>query len=453
MDQAEFDRVAASFAAFHAEFAPLFGRKEAQRRSEQYMRGVLVQQTDRRNAENVAETLEGASPRALQRLLTEAPWPTEPVIDRLQAYLGARLNTPEGIFVLDESGFPKQGQKSVGVARQYCGALGKVGNCQLGVVLAYVSARGHALVDKRLYLPPPWTDDAARCRVAGVPPEVGYQSTADLGLARLRQARAAGHLQGHWVTGDDAYGKVPTLRDALDAEGWTYVLEVPQTTPVFTQPTAVVVPPWSGRGRKPTTPRLAPDAAPAQSVHAVADGLPARAWQELTVAEGAQGPRTYQFVALRVWESRDGLPGRACWLLLRRNLDGSEPRYYLSKAPEDIPLLTLAQVAAARWVIETEIQTAKGETGLDEYEVRSWAGWHHHSTLALLAGAFLLTLQQDWGGKDAPAHAPASQPRAARAAAPAHVDAGGAPALARRHPRAQRAGQTLTHQTSSPPAA
>ena len=136
----------------------------------------------------------------------------------------------------------------------------------------------------------------------------------------LRQARAAGHLQGHWVTGDDAYGKVPTLRDALDAEGWTYVLDVPQTTPVFTQPTEVVVPPWSGRGRKPTTPRLAPDAAPPQSVQAVADGLPVTAWHALTVAEGAQGPRTYQFVALRVWESRDGRPGRACWLLLRRNL-------------------------------------------------------------------------------------------------------------------------------------
>ncbi len=114
------------------------------------------------------------------------------------------------------------------------------------------------------------------------------------------------------------------------------------------------------------------------------------------MAEGAQGPRTYQFAALRVWESRDGLPGRACWLLLRRNLDGSEARYYLSNAPEDTPLLTLAQVAAARWTIETEFETAKGETGLDEYEVRSWAGWHHHLTLALLAGAFLLTVQQDW---------------------------------------------------------
>lgn len=453
MDQAEFDRVAASFAAFHAEFAALFGRKEARRRSEQYLRGLLVQQTDRRNAENVAETIEGATPRALQRLLTEAPWPTEPVIDRLQAYLGARLNTPEGIFVLDESGFPKQGRQSVGVARQYCGALGKVGNCQLGVFLAYVSARGHALVDKRLYLPPPWTDDPARCRAAGVPEGIGAQSTAALGLAMLRQARAAGHLHGSWVSGDDAYGKVPTLRDALDAEGWRYVLDVPAATPVFTQPAEVVVPPWSGRGRKPTAPRLAPEAAAPQSVQRVADSLPATAWQELTVAEGAQGPRTYQFVARRVWESRDGLPGRACWLLLRHNLDGTEPRYYLSNASEDTPLLTLAQVAAARWVIETEFETAKGETGLDEYEVRSWHGWHHHITLALLAGAFLLTVQQEWGEKDAPADPPASQPRAARAAPAADLDAGRVAPVAHRHPGAQRAGQALTHQTSSPPAA
>src|SRR5437588_1556988 len=453
MDQAEFDRAAASFAAFHADSAPLFGRKEAQRRSEQYMRGLLVQQTDRRNAENVAETIAGATPRALQRLLTEAPWPTEPVIERLQASVGARLTTPEGIFVLDESGFPKQGKKSVGVARQYCGTLGKVGNCQLGVFLAYVSARGHALVDKRLYLPPAWIDDPARCQAAGVPEAVGYQSLAELGLAMLRQARAAGHLQGSWVTGDDAYGKVPTLRDALDAEGWRYVLDVPQTTPVFTHLAPVVVPPWSGRGRQPSVPRLAPGAPPPQSVAAVAASLPPTAWQDLTVAEGAQGPRTYQFVALRVWESRDGLPGRACWLLLRRNLDGIEPRHTLSTAPPNMPLLTLAQVAAARWVIETEFETAKGETGLDEYEVRSWQGWHHHITLALLAGAFLLTMQQEWGEKDAPAHAAPSQPGAPGVAAAADVDTRRATPVAQRDPRAQRARQTVPHQASPPSAA
>src|SRR5438270_12050574 len=217
----------------------------------------------------------GATPRTLQRLLTEAPWPTEPVIERLQAYVGARLTTPEGVFVIDESGFPKQVRKSVGVARQYCGTRGKVGNCQLGVFLSYVSARGHALVDKRLYLTPAWSDDPARCRAAGVPAEeIHYQSKADLGLALLRQARAAGHLQGSWVTGDDAYGMVPTLRDALDAEDWRYVLDVPATTPVFTQVTATAVPPWSGRGRKPTKPRLVPGAPAPETVQAVAASLP-----------------------------------------------------------------------------------------------------------------------------------------------------------------------------------
>jgi SRSO17 transposase len=454
MDQAEFERVAVSFAAFHAYFAPLFGRKEAQRRSEQYLRGLLVQQTDRRNAENVAEMIEGATPRTLQRLLTEAPWPTEPVIERLQAYVGLRLNTPEGIFVLDESGFPKQGRRSVGVTRQYCGALGKVGNCQVGVFLSYVSARGHALIDKRLFLPEPWTQDPERCRAAGVPQgEIRAQSKAELGLAMLAQARAAGHLQGQWVAGDDAYGMVPTLRDALDEGHWRYVLDVPKTTPVFTQPTPVELPAWSGRGRKPTTPRLAPNAAPAQTVAQVAATLAAPAWQEVTVAEGAQGPRTYAFVARRVWESRDGLPGRACWLLLRRNLDGSEPRYYLSNAPEDTPLQTLAQVAAARWTIETEFETAKGEVGLDEYEVRSWAGWRHHITLALLANAFLLTVQQEWGEKDAPDHPPPDQSGAARAPAPAHLDRARSLALADHDAAAQRAGQARPSPTALAPTA
>ena len=308
-------------------------------------------------------------------------------------------------------------------------------------------------MDKRLSLPPAWIDDPARCRAAGVPEEMRYQSKAELGLAMLRQARTAGHLHGSWVTGDDAYGMVPTLRDALDAEGWRYVLDVPETMPVFPQAAATAVPPWSGRGPKPTQPRLVPGAPAPQSVQAVAASLPPTAWQDLIVAEGAHGPRTYQFVALRVWESRDGLPGRACWLLLRRNLDGSEPRYYLSNAPADTPLLTLAQVAAARWVIETEIQTAKGETGLDEYEVRSWRSWHHHIALALLAGAFLLTLQQDWGGKDAPDHASASQPGATGAAAAADVDTRRAPPVALRHPRAQCAGQAVPHQASPPQAA
>jgi SRSO17 transposase len=423
MDLVNFEQVAASFATFHQEFAPLFGRTEARERSEQYLRGLLVQQTDRRNAENLAESIDGATPRSLQRFLTESPWADELVIDRLQRYVGQRLNRPDGVLVLDDTGFGKQGKKSVGVARQYSGTLGKVGNCQVGVFLAYVTAQGHALVDKALYLPREWTDDRQRCRAAGLPEEIGYQSKAALGLALLRRARQAGHLTAQWVTGDSGYGEVPTLRDTLDAEGWYYVLEVPSNTHVFSQAAQVAVSAWSGRGRKPTQPQLVAGEPGPQSVPAVAASLPPAAWQALTVAEGAQGPRIHEFAALRVWESRDGLPGRACWLVLRRDLDGSEAKYFLSNAPVDTPLLRMAQVGAMRWPIETEFQTEKGETGLDEYEVRSWLGWHHHITMALLAGAFLLSLQLDWGEKDAPDysatdHAPATTPAAA-----AHLDA------------------------------
>lgn len=414
--------MANAFAEFHQEFAPLFGRTEARERSEQYLRGLLVQQTDRRNAENLAETVEGATPRSLQRFLTESPWDDGPVIDRLQGRVGQRLNQPDGVFVLDDTGFAKQGKRSVGVARQYSGTLGKVGNCQVGVFLAYVSAQGHALIDKALYLPKAWTDDRQRCREAGVPEDVGYQTKAELGLGLLRRARQVGHLTTEWVTGDSGYGEVPALRDRLDGEGWRYVLEVPSTAHVFTQAAQMAVPAWSGRGRKPSQPQLVAGEPRPQSVPAVAASLPAAEWHELTVAEGAQGPRIHQFAALRVWESRDSLPGRACWLVLRRDLDGSEAKYYLSNAPADTPLLRLAQVAAMRWPIETEFQTEKGETGLDEYEVRTWLGWHHHITMALLAGTFLLSLQLDWGEKVAPDHSTADNPGAAAPAAAAHLD-------------------------------
>ena len=449
MDAGLFAQVVPAFAAFHQRFAPLFGRKEAQRRSEQYLRGLLVQQTDRRNAENVAEAIDGATARSLQRLLTEAPWPGDPVIDALQAFLAERLAPADdmSVFVLDDTGFPKQGTQSVGVARQYSGTLGKVGNCQIGVFLAYVSARGHALVDRRLYLPRSWTDDPERCRRAGVPTDVSYQSKAELGLAMLRQARAAGHLPGRWVTGDEAFGQVPTLRAALDAEGWWYVLEVPATMRVFAEPAATVVPAGTGRGRPPTRRRLADGAPPAQPVAAVATALPASAWHELTVAEGAQGSRTYQFAACRGWECREGVPGRETWVLLRRNLDGSELKYYLSNAPATTPLPTLAWVSAMRWPIETAFATYKGETGLDEYEVRSWLGWHHHITLALLAGAFLLQLEQEWGEKAAAGEPAAGQPGRPRAASPADLDDHGRVGLAGGHGAAQRPCPTLPRAT------
>ena len=448
MDTATFERVAEHFAAFHQHFAPYFGRPEARKRSEQYLRALLLQHADRRNAENLAEAVPGATPRALQRFLTEAPWSTGPVIDALQQYLAPWLSAPDGVFVIDESGFPKQGKHSVGVAPQYCGALGKVANCQVGVFLAYVSARGHALLDGRLFLPRVWTDDPERCRRAGVPKQVTFADKADLGLELLRQARERGHLQAQWVTADEWYGRGGEFRDELEKDGWRYVLQVPHDLEVFTEPAKLEMEQRGGRGRKRKRPRLAEDSPRPRPVGSILQEWDEAAWSVLTVGEGAQGPLTYHFAALRVWESREGLPGRACWLVLRRNQDGSEGRCYLSNAPAETGLWTLARVCSRRWPIETEFQIEKSEVGLDEYEVRSWQGWHHHMVLSLLAGAFLLTMQQEWGKKDAAPDAAASEPGVTRVAAAARVERGRPAGVDARYAAAQRARQALTSQAT-----
>ena len=209
-----------------AYFAPAFGRKQPRELSRHYLQGLLVQSGERRNAGNLAEAVP-ASPRALQRFLTESPWDDDRVIGRLQEYLGPRLEHPEAVWVLDGSDFPKQGGKSAGVARQCCGSLGKIANCQAGVFLAHVGPKGRVLVDKRLYLPEEWTGDVERCVAAGVPEaRREYRGKTDLALEMLEQAQARGHLEAQWVAGDSAFGMSPTLREDLTALGMWYVLDV-----------------------------------------------------------------------------------------------------------------------------------------------------------------------------------------------------------------------------------
>ena len=213
MDAESFERVYDSLQEFHAFFAASFGRKQWREHSGNYLQALLVQSGERRNAENLSESV-GISARALQRFLTEARWDDDAVMGRLQEYLAPRLAHPEAVWVFDGSDFPKQGRKSAGVARQYCGRLGKVANCQGGMFLAYVSPLGRALVDKRLYLPESWTSDQGRCAAAGVPKERGsYRSKTELALEMLERARELGHLRAKWVAGDDAFGMSPSFRE------------------------------------------------------------------------------------------------------------------------------------------------------------------------------------------------------------------------------------------------
>ena len=408
MDAAVFEQVYEAFQDFHAYFGPLFGRRESRDHSRHYLQALLVQSGERRNAENLSETVP-ASARAMQRFLTEAPWDDDLVTGHLQEYLGPRLEHAEAVWVLDGSDFPKQGRKSVGVARQYCGRLGKVANCQAGMFLAYISPLGRALVDKRLYLPESWTSDSGRCDAAGVPAERRrYRSKTELALEMVARALERDHLKAGWVAGDDAFGMSPSFRNGLAALGMRYVLDVPAgftawpTEPEWTSPA------YQGCGR-PRKPKLV--GGQRQTMAERSDELPQDAWREITVAQGSQGPRTYSFSAQRVRPTSKRKPDEIHWAVYRRNLDGSEPRYYLSNAPEDTPLETLAYVSGSRWRIETEFETEKSDVGLDEYETRTWAGWHHHVALCLLGGAFLLSLQQAWGEKDAATHEAAGVPR------------------------------------------
>ena len=219
MDAAAFEQVYGSFRDFHAYFAPLFGRWETREHSGHYLQALLVQSGERRNAENLSETVPGSA-RGMQRFLTDSPWDDEVIIGRLQEYLGTRLEHPEGVWALDGSDFPKQGRKSVGVARQYCGRLGKVANCQAGMFLAYVSPLGRSLVDKGLYLPESWTSDPGRCAAAGVPEERrSYRSKTGLALELLERALERGHLRAKWVAGDNAFGIVAVLPGRVGSAG------------------------------------------------------------------------------------------------------------------------------------------------------------------------------------------------------------------------------------------
>ena len=421
MDAAAFEQMYGAFQDFHAYFAPLFGRRETRDHSRHYLQALLVQSGERRNAENLSETVP-ASARVMQRFLAESPWDDAAVIGCLQEYFRPRLGHPDAVWVLDGSDFPKQGRKSVGVARQYCGRLGKVASCEAGMFLAYVSPLGRALVDKRLYLPESWTSDKDRCEAAGVPEErQGYRSKTQLALDMLQLALERGHLKAGWVAGDDAFGMSPPFREGLAALGMCYVLDVPAGFTVWPPEPERTTPAYQGRGA-PRKPRLV--GGQRRTMEERSNELPEEAWREIAVAEGSQGPRSYRFSVQRVRPTSRRKPGEIHWAIYRRNLDGSEPRYYLSNAPEDTPLETLAYVGGSRWRIETEFETEKSEVGLDEYETRTWAGWHHHIAMCLLGGAFLLSLQQAWGGKDAPDHEAAGLPGGAGNAAPGTVRAG-----------------------------
>jgi SRSO17 transposase len=388
--------------AYHAEFAPLFQRAEQRHWALAYLQGQLLQ-LERKSIEPMALALDGGDVQAMQQFISLGAWDDQLLLEQHQQLVAQTLgDQASGVLILDGCDFAKQGSHSVGVARQWCGALGKVANCQASVVACYASRHGYTLVDRRLYLPEQWFSKAYRLRreCCGVPAKLIFQTHWQLAWELIKTLHQRQVLPFHWVTCEEGFGKNPALLEQIATCELYYLAH---STEAWQQRPVTFVPPGSGRkGRPPQRPRLAAHAPEPLRVDQIAAQLPRRAWQLYQIKAGAKGPLLAEFAFVRVVVVRDGLPGADNWLVLRRSLDAAaELKTYLSNAPVTIPHSTLVEKSGMRWPIETAILEAKSEVGMDQYQVRSWVGWHHHMTLSLLALWFLQRERLRLGGKNA----------------------------------------------------
>ena len=397
-----------------------FGRIEPRRRALAYLRGLLSP-VARKNGWQLAEVAGDRTPDGVQDFLARAHWDADLVRDDLRAYVVAHLGDPGAVLVLDETGFVKKGAKSCGVQRQYSGTAGRIENCQIGVFLGYASRHGQALIDRALYLPESWATDPRRRAIAGVPETITFATKPKLGRALLERAFAptgqarglkAHGVPGAWVVGDSVYGADHALRRGIESHGRGYVMAVTSAQRL---------------GLKPVADWL--------------EDVPARAWRRLSAGDGAKGPRLYDWAYLPY--RAPTAPGWQKGLLIRRKIKKpKEFTFYLTLSPTGTRLAELVRVAGTRWTIESCFEAAKGEVGLDQYEVRSWTGWHRHITLAMLAHAYLAVLRKAAAGeKISPGSRRRSRAAARSAAAhrartaPVAVASGlGAPARSRPRP-------------------
>ena len=379
-------------------------RTESRReRAKAYLRGLLLDAESTKTAQAIALKVHGdpSQVRMTQVFLGQSAWADEPPRDELVRWADQELGSPAGTLIVDESGFPKCGDQSVGVARQYCGATGKIDNCQVAVFLAYASAGGHTLLDERLYLPEDeWAKDAARREEAGVPEDVVFRTKPELASELIRSVGP--RIRHGWVTFDEGYGKDPEFLSGLEELGERSSGEVPKTCRGWLRRPEVEEPRAGRRGGRPRSkPRVAPGQPEPQTVEAIAAALPAGAWKRLQFREGTKGIQVAHFAAVRFVVERDDLPGPELWLVIERSCDQAPyVKYYLSNASRDCPLLEMAQAGHHRWPIEDCFLRGKQEVGLDDSEVRGWRGFHYHMTLVMLAMGFLVLQARRLGGKN-----------------------------------------------------
>jgi SRSO17 transposase len=386
---------------FHQDFASDFRTKtcSVEQYSLQYLQGIFLEQ-GRGNMVKYAKKVPDTDNQALQHFISNSPWDEKSVIKKIQdkviQLIGDENN---GSLHFDESGYKKDGTHSVGVKRQYCGRLGKVDNCQVGVFMGYTNENYRTLINERLYLPENWANDPIRRMECGVPEDVVFKTKGELALQMLLNAKER-KIPFAWVGMDCFYGQQPWLLENIDKEGITYIADIPCNTRVWLDLPKTEIPKKKGkRGRIPTRERIVDDEPEPIIVDKFANMLDSPESSRVFLRDTERKELWCQVLCLRVYPVQDELPGKETFLILRKNEGEKEIKYQLSNAPADTSIERLGQMSCSRYWIERAFQDAKGNAGMADYQVRSWTGWHHHMVMTMLAMLFIMDMQIKWGKK------------------------------------------------------
>jgi len=387
---------------FHEQFYDCFQRSESREHFLKYMAGQFSP-LERKSIEPIALAVKDGNVRAMQRFISDAPWDDEKIINKYRSFVNDDLGSPDAALIFDETSFVKKGQDSIGVAKQYCGTIGKVENCQVGVFAAYASENGYAMVDKRLFIPEKWFADdfSKRRKKCKLPKETVFHTKPQLAVEMLSAIHEENELPFKYVLADSLYGTSPEFIAAVEAlPDKTYFVSVPKDTRCWLKRPMTITKSYRWGGKERTKTLLVDPGSKPLSVEELARNINDYFWYRRKVSEGTKGPIVYEYTRRQVILSADGLPQRTVWLLIRRTL-GEDPQYsyFISNASTSTRLKTLVWLSGLRWAIEQCFEEAKTELGMDHYEVRKFPGWQHHILTCMLAHFFLWHLKIRMGKK------------------------------------------------------